>query len=191
MSRFLPATILVASSLLAASTVVAPARAQDGRKVQPVPAVDLERYAGRWYELARFPNRFQKRCTGDVAVFYATRPDGRIDVRNTCETAKGPIEAKGIARRASADGPPSVLQVRFAPAFLSWLPQVWGDYWILDLAPDYSTAVVGTPDREYLWLLSRLPEVDQPTYARMVQAARAQGFNEGRLVRTPQTAEVR
>lgn len=187
MSRRLPSALLAATGLLAALALVAPVTARDAGEVRPVPEVDLERYAGRWYELARFPNRFQKRCTGDVAVYYATRPDGRIDVRNTCQTAKGPIEAQGIARRAKADGPPSVLEVRFAPAFLSFIPQVWGDYWILDLAPDYTTAVVGTPDHEYLWLLSRTPEVDQPTYARMVQAARAQGFNEGRLVRTPQS----
>lgn len=173
-------------ALLVTATAVAALGAQTAVKVEPVPQVDLERYAGRWYEIARYPNRFQTRCTGNVAVFYATRPDGRIDVRNTCDTAKGPIEAKGIARRASQDGPSSVLEVRFAPAFLSFLPQVWGDYWILDLAPDYSTAIVGTPDYEYLWFLSRTPEVDQPTYARMVQAARSQGFNEGRLVRTPQ-----
>lgn len=187
MSRRLTPLVLVATAALAVLVAMPPLRAQPSRQVEPVDQVDLERYAGRWYEIARYPNRFQKRCTGNVAVYYATRPDGRIDVRNTCETAKGPIEAKGIARKASEDGPPSVLEVRFAPAFLSFIPQVWGDYWILDLAADYSTAVVGTPDHEYLWLLSRTPQVDQPTYARMVQAARSQGFNEGRLVRTPQT----
>jgi len=187
MSRRLLSLLLVVCAALIGSAATRAARAQNTTKVDPVPTVDLERYAGRWYEIARYPNRFQTRCTGNVAVYYATRPDGRIDVRNTCETEKGPIEARGIARRASKDDPPSVLEVRFAPAFLSFLPQVWGDYWILDLADDYSTAIVGTPDREYLWLLSRTPEVDQPTYARMVQAARAQGFNEGRLVRTRHT----
>lgn len=187
MRRHLTPLLLVAGLAVVAVTVAGtPAGAQTAVKVDPVPDVDLERYAGRWYEIARYPNRFQNKCTRNVVVYYATRPDGRIDVRNTCDTAKGPIEAKGMARRASKDGPPSVLEVRFAPAFLSFLPQVWGDYWILDLAPDYSTAVVGTPDHEYLWFLSRTPDVDQPTYARMVQAARSQGFNEGRLVRTPQ-----
>jgi apolipoprotein D and lipocalin family protein len=184
--RLTPLLLAASSALVVAVALVAPVGAQSSRKVEPVPEVDLERYGGRWYEIARYPNRFQTRCTGNVIVYYATRPDGRIDVRNTCDTAKGPIEAKGIARKASDEGPTSVLEVRFAPAFLSFLPQVWGDYWVLDLSPDYSTAVVGTPDHEYLWLLSRTPDVDQPTYARMVQAARSQGFNEGRLVRTPQ-----
>lgn len=177
--------VIVGTGALALGAATAP-RAQESRPVEPVATVDLDRYAGRWYELARFPNRFQRKCTGNVVVEYATRPDGRIDVRNGCDTAKGPIEAVGIARKAEEDGPASVLEVRFAPGFLSFLPFVWGDYWIVYLADDYSTAVVGTPDREYLWLLSRRPEVDQPTYARLVQAARSQGFNEGRLVRTPQ-----
>jgi apolipoprotein D and lipocalin family protein len=158
-----------------------------GAKVRPVENLDVERYMGRWYELARYPNRFQKKCTGDVVVFYASRPDGRIDVRNTCVTAKGPIDATGVARRVSANGPASVLEVRFAPAFLSFLP-VWGDYWVLDLAPDYSTAVVGTPDRDYLWILSRTPDVDAPTYARLIEAARTQGYDVSRIERTPQSA---
>lgn len=182
-----PLLRLASIALVAIGVAIQPVDAQTG-KVDPVPEVDLGRYAGRWYEIARYPNRFQTRCTGNVTVQYTTRADGRLDVHNACDTARGPIEAKGIARRAREDGPASLLQVRFAPAFLSFLPQVWGDYWILDLAPDYSTAIVGTPDHEYLWFLSRTPEVDQPTYARMVQAARSQGFNEGRLVRTPQAS---
>ena len=154
--------------------------------VRPVTSVDLDRYLGRWYEIARVPNRFQKTCTGNVVVYYTKRDDGRIDVRNTCRTAEGGIEARGVARRADKDGPSSVLEVRFAPAILSFIPAVWGDYWILDLAPDYGTAVVGSPDREYLWFLSRTPHVDQATYARMIQAARSQHFDIDRIERTSQ-----
>ena len=153
-------------------------------QVRPVSNLDVDRYMGRWYELARYPNRFQKKCTGNVAVSYTRRTDGRIDVTNTCATASGPIAANGVARRADANGPASVLEVRFAPAFLSFLP-VWGDYWVLDLAPDYSTALVGTPDREYLWILARTPSVDEPTYARLVEAARSQGYDAARIIRTP------
>lgn len=161
---------------------------QPVQPVQPVPAVDLERYAGRWYEIARYPNRFQRDCTGDVIVSYAARSDGRMNVRNTCATAMGAIEAVGVARKAASRGPSSVLEVRFAPAILSFLPAVWGDYWILDLAPDYTTAVVGDPTRTYLWILSRTPQIDGPTYARLVDAVRRQGFDVERLVRTPQSA---
>ena len=156
--------------------------------VQPVATIDLERYLGRWYEIARFPNRFQEKCTGNVTAQYARRDDGRLDVRNACATNEGTVETNGVARRADKRGPASRLEVRFAPAILSFLPAVWGDYWILDIAPDYSTAVVGSPDRQYLWFLSRTPYVDQATYARMVGVARSQGFDVERLQRTPQDA---
>jgi apolipoprotein D and lipocalin family protein len=156
--------------------------------VRPVPEVDLERYAGRWYEIARYPNAFQRTCTRDVVASYSLRPDGKVDVRNTCTTSQGAIEAVGVARKADPRGPSSMLEVRFAPAVLSFLPAVWGDYWILDVAPDYSTAVVGDPTRTYLWLLARTPLVDGPTYARLIDAARRQGFDVDRLVRTPQSA---
>jgi apolipoprotein D and lipocalin family protein len=151
--------------------------------VRPVADLEVDRYMGRWYELGRYPNRFQKKCTGDVVVYYESRPDGRIDVKNTCATATGTIEAVGVARRAKPNGPASVLEVRFAPAFLSFLP-VWGDYWVLDLDRDYRTAVVGTPDRDYLWILSRTPYADATRYARLVEAARSQGYDVSRIVRT-------
>ena len=151
--------------------------------VRPVADLDVGKYLGRWYELGRYPNKFQRKCTGDVVVYYQSRPDGRIDVTNTCTTATGTIEANGVARRADPEGPASVLEVRFAPAFLSFLP-VWGDYWVLDLDRDYRTAVVGTPNREYLWILSRAPHADAATYARLVESARSQGYDVTRIVRT-------
>lgn len=157
------------------------------QKLEPVPQLELDRYLGQWYELGRFPNRFQKKCTGDVVASYAMRPDGFIQVRNRCTSAKGPAEAVGRARQMDPQGPASVLEVRFAPAWLSFLPGVWGDYWVIDLAPDYSTAVVGTPSRDYLWILSRTPQVDMPTWSRLVEAARRQGFDVNRLERTKQS----
>lgn len=187
--RLYSAFSLCLVAALAAANVVSPvvATAQPRPlKLEPVTPFLLDRYLGRWYELGRFPNRFQKKCTGDVEAFYSQRADGRLDVKNTCTTAKGTEEAMGIARQANPQGPASVLEVRFAPAWLSFLPSVWGDYWIIDLAPDYSTAVVGTPDREYLWILSRRTQVDAPTWARLVEAARRQGFDVSRIERTPQ-----
>jgi len=149
--------------------------------VRTVPRVDLQRYAGDWYEVARFPNRFQRRCLGDVRATYTVRPDGRLDVLNQCRTEGGAIDAKGIARvvdtRTSAR-----LKVRFAPAALSFLPFVWGDYWILGLAPDYSWSVVGSPDRNYLWILSRTPGLPTPFLAAAVDIARVNGFDAGRLI---------
>ena len=113
--------------------------------------VDLARYAGHWYEIARLPNRFQEQCAGDVAATYTPRPDGRVTVVNECRKADGQTtRAEGVARRADEKGPASRLKVRFAPAVLSFLPFVWGDYWILELDREYGYAVVGDPSRKYL-----------------------------------------
>lgn len=187
--RLSPAVLLwIAATLLTAGLgrPVSVAAQTRPARLEPVTPFELDRYLGRWYELGRFPNRFQKKCTGDVEAVYTLRPNGLLEVKNTCSTEKGTEEALGVARQANPQGPASVLEVRFAPAWLSFLPAVWGDYWIIDLAPDYSTAVVGTPDRDYLWILSRNPQVDMPTYARLVEAARRHGFDTSRIERTPQ-----
>jgi apolipoprotein D and lipocalin family protein len=149
--------------------------------VRTVESVDLRRYAGDWYEVARLPNRFQRRCLGDVRATYTVRPGGRLDVLNQCRTAGGAIAAKGIARVVDIRTP-AKLKVRFAPAALSFLPFVWGDYWILDLAADYSWSVVGSPDRKYLWILSRTPVLPSPVLEAAVDIARVNGFDAGRLI---------
>jgi len=151
--------------------------------VRTVDTVDLDRYLGDWFEIARFPNRFQRACAGDVRATYAKRADGRIDVINRCRTANGVVEARGVARvvdsRTSAK-----LKVRFAPAVLSFLPFVWGDYWILGLGDDYSWAVVGSPGRDYLWVLARAPVLEPDRFKSALAAARANGFDVERLVST-------
>ena len=152
--------------------------------VRTVEAVDLNRYVGDWFEIARFPNRFQRRCVGDVRARYVRRSDGRIDVINRCRATDGTVtEARGVARvvdeRTSAK-----LKVRFAPAVLSFLPMVWGDYWIIGLAADYSWAVVGSPDRAYLWILARAQRLPAEQFAAATATARANGFDVDRLVTT-------
>lgn len=153
--------------------------------VRSVPDVDLERYAGLWYEVARLPNSFQRRCRGETTAEYEPLPNGETRVVNRCRGADGQmIRVEGRARRAEKGGPASRLEVRFAPAFLSFLPMVWGDYWVLDITRDYGAALVGTPDRKYLWLLSRTPELDDGTYGKLVSTAEAQGFDVKRLIRS-------
>ena len=150
--------------------------------------VELGRYAGRWYEIARLPNRFQDQCAGDVVATYALRPDGRVGVVNECRKKDGQTtHVEGVARRADEKGPASRLKVRFAPAVLSFLPLVWGDYWILELDRDYHHALVGDPSRKYLWVLSRTPTMDAATYESLTAAAARLGFDVTRLVRTPQS----
>ena len=168
---------------------LAMAAGQDQAPVRTVDQVDLQRYAGEWYEIARIPNDFQDRCARDVRAGYTLRDDGRVDVLNTCVTAEGKIdEAEGVARIVDR-ATPARLEVRFAPAILSFLPNVWGDYWIIGLASDYSWAVVGSPDRKYLWILSRTPRLDNAEYEKALDAARANGFDVSRLVKTPQTRD--
>ena len=163
-------------------------QAEKKSPLRVVASVDLDRYAGRWYEIARFPNRFQKKCAGEVIANYTRTPDGNITVLNSCRLEDGsPIQAKGVARLAGKGQPNSVLKVRFAPAFLSFLPQVWGDYQIISLSPDYTCALVGDPGREYLWILSRSPRMDSATYDGLAAEARAQGFDVQMLQMTRQS----
>ena len=155
------------------------------RPEQTVDKLDLTRYVGEWFEIARFPNRFQRQCLGDVRALYAIRQDGRLDVVNRCRTNDGVTEARGVARVVDSRSA-AKLKVRFAPAFLSFLPVVWGDYWVVGLAPDYSWATVGSPDRKYLWILARTSSIGTEAYAAALEAARSNGFEVTRLVRTEQ-----
>jgi apolipoprotein D and lipocalin family protein len=174
---FALAMLLVAADQMAAAT-------QPPASLRVVPVVDYQRYAGTWYEIARLPNRFQRACVGDVTATYAVRPDRRIEVTNRCREADGDMrEAKGIARPVEGR-PPSVLEVRFAPAFLSFLPVVWGAYHIMDLGTDYDYAVVGTPDRSYLWILARRPYMDPERYRQLIESVRGQGFDVSGLTAT-------
>lgn len=173
--------------MLAGFMSVTPPAHAGSQDVRTVARVDLDRYAGAWFEIARFPNRFQEKCAGDVQARYARRPDGRIDVLNRCRLADGAIdEARGVARVVD-EQTSAKLKVRFAPAFLSFLPMVWGDYWVIGLADDYSWAVVGSPDREYLWILGRRADLTKGELAAALAAARANGFDVDRLRMTPQT----
>jgi len=157
--------------------------AQEHQSLQTVASVDLQRYAGMWHEVARLPNRFQRDCTGNVTATYTLQDDGRIAVVNRCTTGDGTIDAHGVARVVD-EQTFARLKVRFAPSWLSFLPMVWGDYWVIGLAEDYSWAIVGSPDREYLWILSRTPDLDAATFDRAVGIARAKGFDVGRLLKT-------
>ena len=178
--------VVVSGALMAA----APAHAQQPAEVRTVAAVDLDRYLGEWFEIARFENRFQRQCVGDVRASYARRADGRIDVVNRCRTGDGQTEARGVARLVD-EQTHAKLKVRFAPAWLSWLPPVWGDYWIIGLAPDYSWAVVGDPGRDYLWILARAPHLDDDSIAAARAAARDNGFDVDRLMPTSQAGAAR
>jgi apolipoprotein D and lipocalin family protein len=153
--------------------------------LRPVAQLDLQRYAGVWYEIAKYPNRYQAMCVSDTTARY--RPIGNsIEVFNRCLKQDGTwIDAKGVARRTGPEGS-STLEVRFAPAWLSWLSAVWAPYWVFDIDPDYTLAAVGQPEREYLWILSRSPTVDPVRYAALLRRIEAAGYDVRRLETTPQ-----
>lgn len=155
--------------------------------LQTIAALDVPRYMGKWYEIAKYPNWFQKKCVGDTRADYSLQPSGQIQVINSCREEDGSLsEAVGQARQIGpADSPR--LEVRFAPAWLSFLPMVWGDYWVIDLDPGYQLVAVSEPSREYLWVLSRTPVVDAQAYERLLERLRARGFDLARLERTLQS----
>lgn len=154
---------------------------------ETVEAVDLERYAGLWYEFARLPNRFQEQCAADVTAEYSLRDDGRLTVVNRCRTHAGEIdEATGIARIVDTDTN-ARLEVSFVRIF--GLSLFWGDYWILGLGGGYEYAVVGTPDREYGWLLVRDPVVSEDLADEMFFILEARGYRHRDFVITPRSSE--
>lgn len=154
--------------------------------VDTIATLDVPRYMGTWYEIAKFPNRFQARCTAHTRAQYLAQGKGSVQVRNSCMTADGQtIDALGLAKQIGGVTSPQ-LRVRFAPAWLSWLPMVWGDYWVIDLDADYQLAAVSDAKREYLWVLSRTPHIPPQTYEALLERLKAQHFEVQKLQLTPQ-----
>lgn len=142
--------------------------------------LDLARYAGLWYEIARFPNRFERGCVG-VTAEYSLRPDGQVDVLNTCrkETLDGPVTtARGVAR---VEGPG-----RLSVSFVPWLPFLRGNYWVLHVDRDYTLAVVGEPRGRTGWILARTPRIDPASYGIAEEVLRRNGYDTQALYRVPQ-----
>jgi apolipoprotein D and lipocalin family protein len=157
------------------------ALANEPSPLATVAALDVPRYMGRWYEIAKYPNRFQRKCVVDTSAEYKLEPDGRVQVTNRCRMENSEWnEAVGIARQVGGTSSPK-LEVRFAPAWLSFIPAVWGDYWIIDLDLEYQLVAVSEPRREYLWVLSRSPTVVQESFATLLERLRRLGFDTNRL----------
>ncbi len=149
----------------------------------PLPVVDdvnLDRYLGRWYEIARYPAPFQEGCTATTAT-YSMRDDGDIRVVNRChvDSPSGELrEAEGRARVVDPETN-AKLEVTFFWPF-------WGDYWILALDDDYRWALIGEPGRDYLWILSRTPVMSDATYTAIVEMLPGLGYDPGKLIETVQ-----
>ena len=146
-----------------------------------VPELDLQRYTGQWHEIAHLPMFFQRNCVANITATYTPRVDGTVGVRNGCDEEDGARSvSEGTARTVA--GHPGRLEVRFAPGWLAWAPMVWADYWVVELDPDYRWAVVGGPDRKYLWILSRTPTMPRAQYDAIKSRAAKRGYPVDKLV---------
>ncbi|MFA6032525.1 MAG: lipocalin family protein [Myxococcota bacterium] len=164
-------------SALVALTASVTAQAADTKPLETVPKVDLKRYLGKWYEIARNPAFFQKNCYASTAE-YSLREDGDIKVVNSCH--KGSPDGKLKVSEGKAWVTDKETGAKLKVMF------VWpfsGKYWVIDLGTEYEYAVVGEPKRNYLWILSRTPAMDPAVYNGLLERLKAQGYDTSKLIR--------
>jgi len=143
--------------------------------LEVVPHVELKKYLGKWYEIAHLPARFQEGCT-DTTATYTLSEDGSISVLNECRRNGKVKQAKGKAKVVDKKSGAKLKVTFFWPFY--------GDYWIINLGKDYEYAVVGTPNRKYLWILSRTPNMDDKIFSQLMESAKSQGFDVNNLIKT-------
>jgi apolipoprotein D and lipocalin family protein len=140
-------------------SITARSSAAPAQPNEPVRTLDLRRYAGQWHEIAHLPMLFERRHVDTITAIESLHADGeKVAVR------------------------PGALKVRFAPAWLAWLPWIWADYWVIEIDPDYRWAIVGGPSRKYMWVLSRSSTMDRRLFARIREDAQRRGYPVDRLV---------
>jgi len=149
--------------------------------VAAVPNIDLYRYLGTWFEICRLPLKWVDAAASDITASYSKTADGRVRIENRCLDKDGkPDRSIGVA--VAQDDGNAKLKVSFLPEYLRWIPFTQGDYWVLAIAADYSVALVGTPDREHLWLIARTPALPGEVVENYLALARKQGFDLDRLI---------
>lgn len=157
--------------------------------VRSVPALELSRYLGLWFEIGRLPLRFEDEDARDVTAEYSLNADGTVRVDNRCLDEKGePTQAVGQALTDAEH--PGRLRVSFLPEALRWIPFTRADYWVLRIDEDYRHALVGTPDRKHLWLLAREPRIEDAVEQPFLGTAREQGYDLAEWIRPEQSGEV-
>lgn len=174
-------------ALSAAFTYAAEGATPPVPNLTTIASLDVPRYMGTWYEIAKYPNSFQKKCVADTRADYSVQPDGKVQVINRCRQEDGEMKVAAGAARQVGDTHSPKLEVRFAPAWLSFIPAVWGDYWVIDLDPAYQLVAVSEPTREYLWVLSRTTKVEPAAYDALLARLVSKGFDLKRLVLTRQS----
>lgn len=155
-----------------------------------IPSLDVPRYIGTWYEIAKYPNFFQRKCASNTVANYEAQPNGTVRVTNRCTDSDGKVkEAIGEARQIGSATSPK-LEVRFAPAWLSFLPLVWGNYWVIDLDADYTLVAISEPRQELLWVLSRTPVPNPEAFRLLTERLAKRGFDLKKMEATPQGKQI-
>lgn len=158
-------------------------------EVITVEHVELPRYLGTWYEIARKPMWAEDREARDVTATYELKDNGRVRVLNTCLNDEGEVE-QSEGEALPLDTTNAKLSVSFMPKALRWVPFTQGDYWIMRLEPGYNIALVGTPNRKYLWLLARDAQLDESTVRDWLHYAAEDGFDISDIIRPSQSGTV-
>lgn len=185
-------TPLAALALALSATLLAPI--PSAHAAPALPALDVPAYMGRWHQVALYPNRFQAQCLDSTTATYKLLDDGRVEVANRCRTKDGWDETVGVARpREGAvrqDGgrvlAPASLEVSFLPKALRWLGVGWGKYDVVHMspgAPQSGWVLVSEPTMQYLWVLSRTPQLDEAQWAAVTAELQRMGFDLQRLKR--------
>ena len=183
------------SALWAVGVAAAPSTVAAPPPLLALPTLDVPSYMGTWYQVAWFPNRFQAQCVADTRATYRLLPTGKVEVLNRCRQADGTIDdVLGIARPSGSviEGnqlKPAQLEVSFLPEGLRWLPVGWGRYWVLQLGAEGRYAVIGEPTREYLWVLSRTPQLSAADESAIRSKLQQQGYELSRWQNHPQAAD--
>jgi apolipoprotein D and lipocalin family protein len=141
---------------------------------QPVPSMDLQRYMGQWHEIAHLPLFFQRKCIGPITATSVLAGSAEIRLHSTCPTRNGTKTVDVII--TPKPDQPAAFKIRLVPAWLSWLPYAWFEYWVVDIDPNYRWAVIGGPDAKHMWILSRDRGMSHALYQRLVQRARDRGY---------------
>jgi apolipoprotein D and lipocalin family protein len=181
--KYLAVLLISAWTMAGCSTTMTPARFSEDRprsELKTVARVDIDRYLGTWYEIARYPHSFEENCYASHAD-YSLRDDGHIRVVNRCRLGGFEGELDEVTGKAWVvdEASRAKLKVQFFWPFS-------GDYWIIGLDPDYRYAIVGDPDREYLWIMSRKPQMETTLYQQLVRKVETQGYDSSRIIKTPQ-----
>lgn len=173
--------LVMMMSVQCAEAQVAPELEKGLNPMVTVDHVDLDRYLGKWYEIAKYPNRFQRGCD-EATAEYAKLPGGDIEVHNTCRKIKNQQlkDILGVAKVVDTKTN-AKLKVTFLPQWLRWTGIGFGKYWIIALEPNYEYAVVSEPSRKFLWILSRTPSLKRSTYEQILEKIKEQQLDVSKL----------